>query len=86
MRGELIKRENRRETRIERSFLKRNYLLHLNKKSCNGCGLCAEICPKEAIKEVSHSILEGRLAKKPKIDIDIDHIGVGIEVIVPNVF
>ncbi len=72
MRGELVKRENRREIRIERSFLKRNYSLHLNKKLCNGCGLCAEICPKEAIKEQPASIVDGGLAKKPKIDIDIN--------------
>ena len=72
MRGELIKRENQREIKIERSFLKRNYSLHLNKKLCNGCGLCAEICPKEAIEEVPESIVEGRLAKKPRIDFNID--------------
>jgi ferredoxin len=70
LRGELIKRENRKEIKIERSFLTRNYSLHLNKKLCNGCGLCAEICPKEAIKELPASIVEGRLAKKPKIDFD----------------
>ena len=72
LRGELIKRENLRETQIDRNFLKRKYSLNLNKKICNGCGLCAEICPKEAIKKVSGSIVDGRLVKKPKIDFDID--------------
>ncbi len=72
MRGEIIKRENRREIKIERSFLTRNYSLHLNKMLCNGCGLCAEICPKEAIKELPATIVEGRLIRKPKIDFDID--------------
>ncbi|UCD26925.1 MAG: 4Fe-4S binding protein [Candidatus Bathyarchaeota archaeon] len=72
MRGELSKRENRRELEIERGFLTRNYSLHLNKRLCNGCGLCAEICPKEAIGELSASIVEGRLAKKPKIEFDIN--------------
>jgi 4Fe-4S ferredoxin len=72
LRGKLVKRENRREIKIERSFLTRNYSLHLTKKLCNGCGLCAEICPKEAIEEVPASIVEGRLAKKPRIDFDID--------------
>jgi 4Fe-4S ferredoxin len=71
LRGKLIKRENRRETKIERSFLTRNYSLNLNKKICNGCGLCAEICPKEAIKELPGSIVEGRLVKKPKIEFEI---------------
>jgi 4Fe-4S ferredoxin len=72
LRGDLIKLENQREIRIERNFLKRKYSLHLNKKLCNGCGLCAEICPKEAIKELPASVVEGQLVKKPKIQINID--------------
>ena len=72
MRGELIKRENRREIQIERNFLTRTYSLYLNKRLCNGCGLCAEICPKEAIEKVSALIAEGRLVKKARIDFDID--------------
>ena len=72
MRGDLIKHENRRETKIQRSFLNRQYSLCLDKKSCNGCGLCAEICPKEAIEKFPGLIVEGRLAKKPRIEIDID--------------
>ncbi|HII85828.1 TPA: 4Fe-4S binding protein [Candidatus Bathyarchaeota archaeon] len=49
----------------------RKYILRLNKDLCIGCGICAEICPKEAIKEQPPSIYNGRLKKKPKIDIDI---------------
>jgi ferredoxin len=47
LKGELIKRENLKEIQIKRSFLTRNYLLRLNRKLCNGCGVCAQICPKE---------------------------------------
>jgi 4Fe-4S ferredoxin len=72
LRGELVKRENRKVTNIERSFLTRNYSLSLNKKLCNGCGLCAEICPKEAIEKFPASIVNGRLVKKPRIDFDIN--------------
>jgi 4Fe-4S ferredoxin len=72
LRGKLTKRENLREIRIERNFLTRNYSLHLFKKLCNGCGLCAEICPKEAIDKIPASIVEGRLTKRPKINFDIN--------------
>jgi 4Fe-4S ferredoxin len=72
LRGKLVKSENQRETKIERVFLFRNYSLHLNKKLCNGCGLCAETCPKEAIEKHPGSIVEGRLAKKPRIAFDIN--------------
>lgn len=72
LRGKITKSENLREIKIERNFLTRNYSLHLFKKLCNGCGLCAEICPKEAIEKSSASIIKGRLIKKPKINFDID--------------
>ena len=49
MRGKIIKTENRKELTLKRNFLKRNYVLSLKKSLCNGCGLCATICPKEAI-------------------------------------
>jgi len=72
VRGKIVKTENRREITLKRSFLKRNYRLSLNKNLCNGCGLCAEICPKEAIKVTPAEITEGRLAKKPTIDFDVN--------------
>ncbi|MCK5628501.1 4Fe-4S binding protein [Candidatus Bathyarchaeota archaeon] len=72
MRGELVKQEKRRETKIKRSFLKRSYVICLNKELCDGCGICTEICPKEAITEVPAKIVEGHLTKKPTIDFDVD--------------
>ncbi len=72
MRGKIIRIENRKELMLKRNFLTRNYLLSLNKSLCNGCGLCAEICPKEAITVIPAEIAEGRLAKKPAIDFDIN--------------
>ena len=70
MRGETIKKEKRKETRLSREFLTRKYLFRLDKELCNGCGICAQICPKEAIDEKPPSIVSGRLKKKPVIDID----------------
>jgi 4Fe-4S ferredoxin len=72
LRGNPIKYENLNEIRMEREFLTRKYLLRLNKNLCNGCGLCSEICPKEAIKEQPPLVVSGHLKKKPTIDFDID--------------
>lgn len=71
MRGKIVKTENRKELTLKRNFLTKNYLLSLNKSLCNGCGLCAEICPKEAITVVPAETADGRLIKKPAIDFDV---------------
>lgn len=70
LRGQAVKHENRNETWIERKFLTRNYLLRLNKALCNGCGVCFEVCPHEAIKEIPSTVFEGHVTEKPSIDID----------------
>ena len=67
-----MKKEKRKEIKIKRSFLKRNYVICVNKKSCNGCGICIEICPKEAIIDIPAKIVDGHLIKKPRIDFDIE--------------
>ena len=70
MRGETVKKEKRKEISLSRNFLTRKYLLRLDKELCTGCGICAQICPKEAIEEHPPSVVNGRLKKKPTIDID----------------
>ena len=72
LRGELVKKEKRKEIKIKRSFLKRNYVICANKELCNGCGICIEICPKEAIIDIPAKIVDGHLIKKPRIDFDIE--------------
>ena len=72
MRGRAIKEENREEVRIERKFLSRHYLLRLNKNLCNGCGICSEVCPHEAIKWLPATVHEGHLIQKPTIELDAD--------------
>jgi len=72
LRGETIKEEKRKEIRLSRDFLKRKYLFRLDKELCTGCGICATICPKEAIAENPSLVVDGRLKKKPAIDIDSD--------------
>jgi 4Fe-4S ferredoxin len=70
LRGQAIKQENLREIVLERSFLTRNYVLRLKKDLCNGCGLCFEVCPHEAIKQLPSTVYEGHLIEKPTIEID----------------
>ena len=72
MRGQAIKLENLEEIRIERKFLTKNYLLHLDKNLCNGCGICFEVCPQDAINELPSSVYKGHLIEKPTIDLDVD--------------
>ena len=70
MRGETIKKDKRKELVLSRNFLTRKYLLRLDKELCIGCGICAQICPKETIEEKPPKVVNGRLKKKPIIDID----------------
>jgi 4Fe-4S ferredoxin len=72
LRGEAIKDENLRELRIKRGFLTKDYLLRLNKDLCNGCGVCFDICPHEAITKLPSTVYDGHLIEKPSIDIDKD--------------
>jgi len=72
LRGQLRKHETEEEMKLERRDLSSYYSITLNKEQCNGCGVCAEICPKEAIEENPAIIENGVLAKKPTITFDVD--------------
>lgn len=72
MSGVITKQRSRSEILLKRSLLTREYLLRLNKNLCDGCGVCVENCPKEAIQWNPPLIVEGRLARKPSIDFDAD--------------
>jgi 4Fe-4S ferredoxin len=47
----------------------KNYSLTLDKNKCTGCGVCMEICPREAIKVTRTPKAEGEEAKTPTVAI-----------------
>ncbi len=70
--GGITRQRSRSEILLERSLLTREYLLRLNRNLCDGCGVCAENCPKDAIKWNPPLVVAGCLARKPTIDFDVD--------------
>jgi len=65
----LLKNETENELTIEMILHAKRYSLTLNKTRCTGCGICMEICPREAIEIRKTPKVEGEKAKPPTIDI-----------------
>lgn len=61
--------ENENELKIEMILHAKRYTLTLNKEKCVGCGVCMEICPKEAIQVTRTPKQEGEKAKPPTVNI-----------------
>lgn len=72
MSGSISVRRSRSELQLKRSLLTREYILHLNRDLCDGCGLCAQNCPKKAIEWSSPLVVSGRLIRKPSISFDVN--------------
>lgn len=66
------RRLTRNEIQLRRNLLTRNYLLSLNRNLCDGCGVCADNCPKKAIVWTAPVVANGRLVKKPTVDFDVN--------------
>ena len=64
-----LKNENENELVIELVLHTKNYSLKLDRKKCVGCGVCMEICPREAIAVTSIPKKEGDQAKSPTVTI-----------------
>jgi len=65
----LLKNEKENELTIEMVLHAKRYSLTLNKNKCTGCGLCMEICPREAIEVTRTPKAEGEEAKPPTVTI-----------------
>lgn len=65
----LLKNETDNELAVERILHAKRYSLTLDKTLCTGCGICKEICPREAIEIKTVPKAEGEKAKPPTIDV-----------------
>jgi 4Fe-4S ferredoxin len=63
----LLKNEDTNELVIEMVLHTKRYSLTLNKNKCTGCGICMEICPREAIEVTKTPKSEGEEAKPPTV-------------------
>ena len=70
MMGNKSKHENANELRLERKILGRRDLIILKRELCNGCGICAEVCPKDSVTLKLAVTENGRLLHFPVVDID----------------
>ena len=66
----LLKTEIENQLAVERIMHARRYSLYLDKILCTGCGMCALICPREAIEIKTSPKVEGEKRKPPTIDVD----------------
>lgn len=66
----ILKTDGTDELRIERLLILKHYSLALDKKLCKGCGICAIVCPKEAIEiaKAAKSATEEKV-KPPTVDL-----------------
>ncbi|UCE44462.1 MAG: 4Fe-4S dicluster domain-containing protein [Candidatus Bathyarchaeota archaeon] len=66
----LLKTNMDKEQTIERVLHAKRYALTLDKELCTGCGICEEICPREAIEIKKFPKVEGERVEPPTINID----------------
>jgi formate hydrogenlyase subunit 6/NADH:ubiquinone oxidoreductase subunit I len=71
-RGSTRKTTTEHEIKLERAMVTRHYLMTWDLDRCVGCQLGPLACPKQAIIHVEGHIADGRLTKKPSVDVDAD--------------
>ncbi len=65
-----LKTESENRLVVERILHAKSYSLTLDRARCVGCGICVEVCPREAIQIKKVPREKGEKAKPPIIDID----------------
>jgi len=65
----VLKTETENELKVEMILHAKRYSLTLDKARCTGCGICKEICPREAIEIRKVPKADGETAKPPTIDV-----------------
>jgi len=72
-RGRIGKFKTKAQITLDRRLLFRRYELVWNRDKCIGCGICVDMCPKEAILYVPAQFKMGRrVSDRPQIDFDPD--------------
>jgi ferredoxin len=71
-RGMTEKRTSEQEIVLERAMVTRHYVMTWDLDRCVGCQIGPLVCPKEAVVHVEGEVADGRLAKKPSVDIDAE--------------
>jgi len=66
------KTQTDREITLERAMVTRHYIMTWDLDRCVGCQIGPLVCPKESVIHVEGEIVDGRLVKKPSVDIDPD--------------
>lgn len=69
-RGLTQKRTDTRQIVLERAMVTRHYVMTWDLERCVGCQIGPLVCPKDAIRHVPGEIVNGRLARRPSVDID----------------
>ncbi len=71
-RGTTRKTVTEHEIVLERAMVTRHYIMTWDIDRCVGCQIGPLVCPKDAVIHVEGKIVDGRLAKKPSVDIGPD--------------
>ena len=66
-----LKQDTAKELSLEWILHVKNFKLSLDKERCVGCQICSLACPKDAIKLIKKTKVEGQKAKKALVDIDL---------------
>ncbi|MCW4022212.1 MAG: 4Fe-4S dicluster domain-containing protein [Candidatus Bathyarchaeota archaeon] len=66
----MLKKEDTNKLVVERILHAKNYCITLDKTKCKGCGICEQICPREAIQTIKHEKKPEEKAKQPTVDIN----------------